>query len=164
MTPGRVHTSTRVSLEISNSEVPAMAVVKVVVVAFVLVVAFFVATASAAAASPAPHVSPAPGYWLVGADGGVFAFNAPFESSGAPGSGSPGLCPFAFGPTINISAVSLANSGQVVSERNCVGIAGSGDSSGYWIANSTSLPSAFGSATAPGQSGCSRLNGAAVGG
>ena len=26
----------------------------------------------------------APGYWLVGGDGGVFAFNAPFYGSGTP--------------------------------------------------------------------------------
>lgn len=137
-----------------------MVVVKILAVGFVLVVASFVGTASTATASPAPNAGPAPGYWLVGADGGVFAFNAPFEGSAAPVSGAPGLCPFAFGPTINISAASLANSGQVVTYLNCVGIAGSEASSGYWIANFSSLPSAFGSAAALGQLGCSGLNGA----
>ena len=44
-----------------------------------------------------------------------------------------------------------------------MGVAGSGGSSGYWIANFTSLPSAFGSAAAPGQLGCTSLNGASVG-
>jgi hypothetical protein len=119
--------------------------------------------ASLGAASPASRSSRGPGYWLVGADGGVFAFNAPFEGSGSPRPGSPGLCPFAFGPTINIPSASLANSGGVVSDRNCVGIAASKMSSGYWVANFTSLPSAFGSAAALGQLGCSGLNGASIG-
>jgi hypothetical protein len=137
-----------------------MKIARVLTVGFALVVAAsFVGVASARAAS-APHSSPLPGYWLVGGDGGVFAFNAPFEGSGVP---APGACPFVFGPTINISTASLDNSGQVVSSRNCVGIAGSSGSSGYWIANFTSLPSAFGSATAPGQLGCTSLNGASVG-
>ncbi len=140
-----------------------MALARVLTLGFVMVVASLVSSATPGEASPVPHSSPAPGYWLVGADGGVFAFNAPFEGSGAPTSGSPGLCPYAFGPTINISAASLANSGQVVSYVNCVGIAGSKASAGYWVANFTSLPSAFGSAAALGQLGCSGLNGAAVG-
>jgi hypothetical protein len=105
-----------------------------------------------------------PRTWLLagGGDGGVFAFGgAPFEGSGAPGANSPGLCAFAFGPTINISAASLANASDVLFRTNCVGIAGSENPSGYWIANFASLPSAFGSATAPEQlGGCSGLNGA----
>ncbi len=135
-----------------------MALAKVVTAGLVSLVAAFMGTAPTAMGSPAPHTSAVPGYWLVGADGGVFAFNAPFEGSGAPRSGVPGLCPFAFGPTINISAASLANSGQVISDSNCVGIAASGMSSGYWIANFGSLPSAFGSPAAFGQLGCSGLN------
>ena len=137
-----------------------MAVARVLAGGFALVVASLVGCTSTAAAAPVSLASPEPGYWLVGADGGVFAFNAPFEGSGAPGTGSPGLCPFAFGPTINISAASLANSGQVVTNLNCVGIAGSAANSGYWIANFSSLPSGFGSAAMPGQLGCSGLNGA----
>jgi hypothetical protein len=35
--------------------------------------------------------------------------------------------------------------------------------SGYWLANFASLPSAFGSAAAPAQLGCTALNGAGVG-
>lgn len=142
-----------------------MGVARALGVGFGLVAASLAGSASSGEASPAPHSSPAPGYWLVGDDGGVFAFDAPFEGSGAPTAGSSGLCPYAFGPTINISAASLANSGQVVSDVNCVGIAGSQMSSGYWVANFASLPSAFGSAAAPapGQLGCSGLNGAAVG-
>ena len=127
------------------------------------VVASLASCAPTGAATLAPRSTPTPGYWLVGADGGVFAFNAPFEGSGAPGAGSPGLCPFAFGPGIDINAGSLANADGVASRVNCVGIAGSQGSSGYWVANFTSLPSAFGSASALGQLGCSSLNGAAIG-
>ncbi len=127
---------------------------------FVTVVSSLVSCASTAAASPSPRSTPTPGYWLVGADGGVFAFNAPFEGSGA---GSPGLCAFAFGPSIDINAESLANADGVLSRVNCVGIAGSEGNLGYWIANFSSLPAAFGSASASGQLGCSGLNGAALG-
>lgn len=138
-----------------------MALARVLVLGLVMVVASLVGSASGAAASPVPHTSPEPGYWLLGMDGGVFAFGgAPFEGAGAPGASSPGLCPFAFGPTINISAASLANAPDILSRLNCVGIAGSEAASGYWIANFASLPSAFGSATAPEQLGCSGLNGA----
>ena len=94
---------------------------------------------------------------------GCFPSNAPFEGSGAPGAGSPGLCPFAFGPGITIAAGSLANAGGVISRANCVGIAPSAGNTGYWIANFTSLPAGFGSAAALGQLGCTSLNGAEVG-
>jgi len=137
-----------------------MRVVRVLTASFVLALAGLLTDVSPGAANPAPHISPVPGYWLVGWDGGVFAYNAPFEGSGAPQAGSPGLCPFAFGPTINVSAASLANSGQVVSSISCVGIAAAGANPGYWIANFSSLPSGFGAATTPGQLGCSGLNGA----
>ncbi len=140
-----------------------MAIARVLTVGFALVAASLAGDASVAAASVAPRGGPVPGYWLAGADGGVFAFNAPFEGSGAPASGSPGECPFVFGPTINVSTGSLAGSGQVISNSNCVGIAGSEAGSGYWVANFSSLPRAFGSASALGQLGCSSLNGATVG-
>ena len=121
------------------------------VVAAVLVslAASLVAPAATGSAAPAAHGAPRPGYWLVGGDGGVFAFNAPFEGSGAPLPGVPGLCPFSFGPTINVSTASEANSGQVLSDQNCVGIAGSAHGSGYWVANFSSMPSAFGSRPRP---------------
>jgi hypothetical protein len=123
--------------------------------------------ASAVRAVPVAHTSPTPGYWLAGADGGVFAFNAPFEGSGAPTASSPGTCPFISGPqpTINVSVSSLIFSGQVTSEENCVGIAASEAGAGYWLANYSSLPSAFGSAAAAigGSQGCTGLNGAEVG-
>lgn len=137
-----------------------MRLTSVLVVGFAMVAGSLVGSASTEAAIPVPHSSPVPGYWLVGADGGVFAFNAPFEGSGVPGPGSPGLCAFAFGPALNINIESLANANGVLSRTNCVGIAGSEASSGYWIANFASLPAAFGSATAPEQLGCSSLNGA----
>jgi hypothetical protein len=137
-----------------------MVLARVFAAGFALTSVCLLTDAAPGGTTPVPKSSPEPGYWLVGVDGGVFAFNAPFEGSGAPAAGSPGLCPFAFGPTINISAASLANSGQVITYLSCVGIAGSGASSGYWIANFSSLPSAFGSATAPQELGCSGLNGA----
>ena len=140
-----------------------MVVAKILATGFALAATTcFVADAAAGAANSVQPGSPEPGYWLIGGDGGVFAFNAPFEGSGAPGAeaSSPGLCPFTFGPTINVNAASLANSGNVISYSNCVGIAGSSASSGYWIANFSSLPSAFGAAADPGQLGCSGLNGA----
>ncbi len=135
---------------------------RVVALGFSLIVASLVGCASTGAASPA-LAPPTPGYWLVGGDGGVFAFNAPFEGSGAPGTGSVGLCAFAFGPSIDVSAESLANADGVVSRVNCVGIAGSEGNSGYWIANFPSLPAGFGTAAPPGQLGCTGLNGAEVG-
>lgn len=46
-------------------------------------------TTTAAAVSP-----PTPGYWLAGADGGIFSFNAPFYGSGAFHPGAPGVCSF----------------------------------------------------------------------
>jgi hypothetical protein len=140
-----------------------MAVTRALALGLLTVAASLVSCTSTGAASPAPHSPPTPGYWLVGADGGVFAFNAPFEGSGAPGAGSPGLCAFAFGPGIDINAQSLANADGVLSRVNCVGIAGSEGSAGYWVADFASLPSAFGSASALGQLSCTSLNGAAVG-
>jgi hypothetical protein len=137
-----------------------LVVIRALAAGSVLAVVCFVADASPGAANPAPQNSAAPGYWLVGADGGVFAFNAPFEGSGAPGPTSPGLCPYAPVATINVSAASLANSGEVITNLGCVGIAESVASAGYWIANFSSLPSAFGSAAPPEQLGCSSLNGA----
>jgi hypothetical protein len=35
-----------------------------------------------------------PGYWLVGGDGGVFAFNAPFYGSGTPSAAQGSSCGF----------------------------------------------------------------------
>ncbi len=141
-----------------------MALVRVSALGLLLAVASLVGWASPGAASPARRSStPTPGYWLVGGDGGVFAFNAAFAGSGAPRAGSPGLCAFAFGPDIDISAESLAGADGVVSRVNCVGVAGSGGLAGYWIANFSSLPAGFGSAAAPGQLGCTGLNGARVG-
>ena len=105
-----------------------------------LVVASLAGSASSGEASPAPHSSPAPGYWLVGDDGGVFAFDAPFEGSGAPTAGSSGLCPGTRSDPRSTSLPRPANSGQVVSDVNCVGIAGSQKSSGYGSLTSPRCP------------------------
>jgi hypothetical protein len=140
-----------------------MAFARASAVGMLMVVASLLGCVTTGAAGRAPHSTMTPGYWLVGSDGGVFAFNAPFVGSGAPGARLPGLCAFAFGPSINISAESLANADGVVSRTNCVGIAGSEGRAGYWIANFSSLPAGFGSAAAPSQLGCTSLNGAEVG-
>lgn len=137
-----------------------MTVARILTASAVLVLVALMTGVAPGAASTAPDVTPVPGYWLVGWDGGVFAYNAPFEGSAAPQAASPGLCPFSFGPSINVSAASLAGSGNVISDINCVGIAAAGSSPGYWIANFSSLPSGFGAATTPGKLGCSGLNGA----
>ncbi len=135
-----------------------MAAARALALGLLTVAASLVSCASAGGASPAPHSPLTPGYWLVGADGGVFAFNAPFEGSGAPGAGSPGLCAFAFGPGIDINAESLANADGILSRVNCVGIAGSEGSSGCWVADFT-----FGDAGFHGSMGGKALNAPIVG-
>jgi hypothetical protein len=72
-----------------------------------------------------PLVSPAqPGYWLAGADGGIFSFNAPFYGSGTSHAGTPGTCSFtpqspsALPATLGCSALAATPSGH-----------------GYWLLN-----------------------------
>jgi hypothetical protein len=102
-----------------------------------------VPTVSAGAASPRPT----PGYWLAGADGGVFSFGAPFHGSGAT---PPGACGFSPQPPSTLSGT-----------RGCDAIASTPTVNGYWLLN------AFRSATAFGQAGstlllsCTSPNGAA---
>jgi hypothetical protein len=67
---------------------------RAVVVAVLGTLSMTLGLASAGGAAPIAPV-PTPGYWLVGADGGVFSFNAPFFGSGASACaasymGSPG--------------------------------------------------------------------------
>jgi hypothetical protein len=59
--------------------------------------ALWVAPTRAIAAPPRPT----PGYWLVGADGGVFSFGAPFYGSGAT---VPGACRFSPQPPSVLNA------------------------------------------------------------
>jgi len=99
-------------------------------------------TTKAVAASP-----PMPGYWLAAADGGVFAFNAPFYGSGALHPGAPGICSF------NPQPPSMLAGGL-----GCSAVAATPSGNGYWILNAYKLAFPF------GQSGpspaCTSLNGA----
>jgi hypothetical protein len=90
--------------------------------------ASFVATTSASAATTRV-VPTTPGYWLVGGDGGVFSFNAPFYGSGqasGPGQGACGEFPPA--------------------PDQCVGISSLPDGSGYWLLSGAAYAQAFGGA------------------
>ena len=90
---------------------------------------------------------PAPGYWLAGADGGVFAFNAPFYGSGVT---PPGACLF------------LPQPGSIeLSTLGCAAIASTPTGNGYWLLNSFRSATAFGQAAQALQVGCTSLNGAA---
>ena len=55
-----------------------------------LVAAVLIAPTQGCAGGP----SAVPGYWLVGGDGGVFAFNAPFYGSGTPSAAQSSPCGF----------------------------------------------------------------------
>jgi len=100
-------------------------------------------TPSPAGAKPAPA---SPGYWLAGADGGVFSFDAPFLGSGvAP----VGPCTFSPQPPSTLDG-----------SLGCAGIAATPTGDGYWLLNVSRFPTAFGAATPPVQTGCTGLNGA----
>ena len=95
---------------------------------------------SPAGAKPAPT---APGYWLAGADGGAFAFNAPFDGSGAaPG----GPCTFSPQPPSTLDGA-----------LGCGGIAATPTGDGYWLLNVFRFPTAFGKAASPGEVGCTGI-------
>jgi len=105
-------------------------------------------TTSASAGTPRPT----PGYWLLGADGGVFSFNAPFYGSGAVGTlhpGASGPCTFTPQPPSTLDG-----------RFGCVGIASTPTGSGYWLLNAYRWVFAFGQAGQPAQTGCTSLNGA----
>ena len=89
-----------------------------------------------------------PGYWLLGGDGGVFAFNAPFYGSGTPSAGSASSC--GFPPPL------LYDYQHVF----CTAIAPTPSGSGYWLVNlwdPSAIP--FGQAgPPPPSSGCTVLN------
>jgi hypothetical protein len=104
----------------------------------------FVASATAVRAGGASELHattpPVAGYWLSGADGGVFAFgNAPFYGSGVT---VPGACAYHQLPgTLHAGAV-------------CSGIAPTPSGNGYWLVNSFGFPVGFGHASEYAQSGC----------
>jgi hypothetical protein len=89
-------------------------------------------------ATPAAPAPAGVGYWLGGADGGVFAFNTPFF--GNPMTGSDDIC---HGPTTNNPWI-------------CRGIAATHTGNGYWILSSETFEggingrvAAFGDASLP---------------
>ena len=96
-----------------------------------------------ASAAPAP---PTPGYWLAGADGGVYAFGAPFYGSGLM---PPGACGFSPQPPSMLDGA-----------LGCVGIASTPTGDGYWLLNSSRTATPFGQAGQSHQTGCTSLNGA----
>ena len=101
------------------------------------------ATSSPAGAEPAPT---SPGYWLAGADGGVFSFDAPFFGSGSTPAGP---CTFSPQPPSTLDGA-----------FGCGAIAATPSGGGYWLLNVFRFPTAFGTAASPDQSGCTGLNGA----
>ena len=112
--------------------------------ALVVVGAGTLAVTPARAGAVAPR--PAPGYWLAGADGGVFSFGAPFYGSGA----LPSIaCGFSPQPPSTLNAA-----------LGCDAIASTPTGSGYWLVNAYRLASGFGRAGQPEQLGCTSLNGA----
>ena len=101
---------------------------------------------SVAVAQPASG----PGYWLAGADGGVFAFDAPFHGSGSFASGAPSPCSF------SPQAPSTLNGAD-----GCTAIGGMTNGGGYWLLNTFRQPTPFGGAGyVGGNAACSSLNGA----
>ena len=86
-----------------------------------------------------------PGYWLAGADGGVFAFGAPFFGSGVGG----GQLTCSLSP----QPPSTANAAQ-----GCVAIASDPDGLGYWLLDSGRIATPFGAASQDG--GCTTPMGA----
>jgi hypothetical protein len=86
---------------------------------------------------------PTPGYWLAGADGGVFGFGAPFFGPGQ------GACTFSPQPPSNLNGA-----------RGCRAIAADPDGAGYWLLNAYRSATPFGNAAWNPQS-CTSLNGAA---
>ena len=101
------------------------------------------AVTTAANAAPA---RPSPGYWLAGADGGVFSFGAPFFGSGVT---PPGACLYSpQAPSTDVAAM------------GCAAIASTPTGNGYWLLNSFRSATAFGQAAQALQVGCTSLNGA----
>ena len=104
-------------------------------------VAVVATTARADAAPPRPTT----GYWLAGADGGVFSFGAPFYGSGT----APTACGFSPQPPSTLNAA-----------FGCDAIASTPTGNGYWLLNAYRWATAFGHAGQPAQIGCTGLNGA----
>jgi hypothetical protein len=105
-------------------------------------VGLMVTTARADAAPPRST----PGYWLAGADGGVFSFGSPFYGSGATPAGACGFSPQ---PPSTLNAA-----------FGCDGIASTPSGNGYWLLNAYRWATAFGQAGQPAQTSCTGFDGA----
>ncbi len=118
----------------------------------VAIVVSSVASVLLIAPLPAGAAPPPPGYWLGAADGGVFAFHAPFYGSGALHPGAPGPCSFTPQSPSPLNAA-----------LGCDALAATPSGSGYWLLNVSRFPPhPFGQAAqfgGPG-TGCTSLNGA----
>jgi hypothetical protein len=113
----------------------------------VMVVLLFACTWTLLAAPVGANAAPpprAPGYWLVGADGGVFSFGAPFYGSGVT---VPGTCGFNPQPPSTLNAA-----------FGCSAMAPTPSGNGYWILNAYRSATPFG--VADQLRGCTSLNGA----
>ncbi len=120
----------------------------------VVIVVSTVAGALLIAPLPAGAAPLPPGYWLGAADGGVFAFNAPFYGSGAFHPGAPGPCSFTPQPPSTLNAA-----------FGCAALAATPSGNGYWLLNVSRFPPhPFGQAAlfsaGAGGTGCTSLNGA----
>jgi hypothetical protein len=109
-----------------------------------LLVIGFVTIAGGSPTGAAPPANP--GYWLAGADGGVFSFGAAFFGSGS--AAGQIACGFSPQPPSTLN-----------SALGCVGIASDPDGQGYWLLNVYRSATAYGSA-ALNSSNCTSLNGA----
>ena len=103
-----------------------------------------VPTTASAATTPAT-----PGYWLAGADGGVYSFGAPFYGSGV-GPADPHPCDFTPQPP----------SPPVNPAFGCGAISAAPDGSGYWLLNRFRTATGFAQAGLVPPLSCSPLNGA----
>jgi hypothetical protein len=93
--------------------------------------------------------APTPGYWLAGADGGVFSFGAPFFGSGTGTTSTPGACDY-----------SPQSPSALPGTLGCDAIASTPSANGYWLLNQYRSATAFGQAGQALQLGCTSLNGA----
>ncbi|HEY4928575.1 MAG TPA: hypothetical protein VIH95_05445 [Acidimicrobiales bacterium] len=115
-----------------------------------LVLLIALAGAGVWAPGPAQARPASGGYWLAGADGGVFSYAAPFYGSGVPVPGGPAPCMFTPQPPSTLTA-----------SQGCTAIGGVADGSGYWLLNLARQPTPFGGAGFSGaDTGCTSLNGA----
>ena len=115
-------------------------------VAASLIFACMGVTLAGTSAASAATAQPSPGYWLAGADGGVFSFGAPFYGSGSTPQGTCLFSPQA--PSTHVATM------------GCAAIASTPTGNGYWLLNSFRSATAFGQAAQALQAGCTSLNGA----